>query len=693
MAGAFVCRQNGSGAISATQFLGAFQQAWAGSRVTGLGTTRSLPRRLGHLSVHCDDAGIAVSGGADSMALAYLCKQLVLKKTLLVDDDDDGYGFTVKAFVVDHKAREESSREARTVAGWLRDIGISTSILELEWPSPDSVSKLSAFETHARRLRFQALGQACRDNRIETLLMGHHRDDNVETTLWRLCSGARGAGLTGIPQVARIPECHGLYGVSESGLVAVLRGKQLISSSSSSEGGGGGRKDRPPLRVDESKNEAYMHLNIHSPQQENRENIIKDTLPTATGGIFICRPLLSVPKTRLIDTCNENNIPFVTDPTNFDPTLTPRNAIRSLLSSKRLPRALEPPSILSLIQRSQDLVREASEASDQLLKECRLLEFNGRAGAMLVRFPSSPEQTEDAAGDEKTSRTCKIQIQAMTLRRITELISPFPENHFPLKSFEKFVERVFPSDHHYHHHHPPPLKTQQRRQAFTVGGVMFRPVVNTTTNDDNNDADTTWLLSRQPYMRHRLPEVRLDVPVPVPQQQQDRAEGPDYNYTPWTLWDNRYWLRLKLVPNRNQQHRDAATGVADKSHPQPPNTTTTIPITIRPFQPTDLQKIHQSLKQSDSSNPSSMDMDSLQSKLSHSAPGHIRFTLPMLTTTEQPLALPTLDIRIPATDNLTIMSNHGSFWSVKWQWTYKMIDPEVLRLMGWLEDCETITPE
>lgn len=57
------------------------------------------------------------------MALAYLCKQLELKKKLLVDGDGDDGGFTVKAFVVDHKAREESSGEARTVAGWLRDIG------------------------------------------------------------------------------------------------------------------------------------------------------------------------------------------------------------------------------------------------------------------------------------------------------------------------------------------------------------------------------------------------------------------------------------------------------------------------------------------------------------------------------------------------------------------------------------------
>lgn len=49
------------------------------------------------------------------MALAHLCKQL--EKSGLVD------GLSVTAFVVDHKAREESSREAGTVASWLYRMG------------------------------------------------------------------------------------------------------------------------------------------------------------------------------------------------------------------------------------------------------------------------------------------------------------------------------------------------------------------------------------------------------------------------------------------------------------------------------------------------------------------------------------------------------------------------------------------
>lgn len=49
------------------------------------------------------------------MALAYLCKQLELGKLL------GDLSFT--ALVVDHKVRDESTREARTVSSWLGDLG------------------------------------------------------------------------------------------------------------------------------------------------------------------------------------------------------------------------------------------------------------------------------------------------------------------------------------------------------------------------------------------------------------------------------------------------------------------------------------------------------------------------------------------------------------------------------------------
>ncbi|GKZ20054.1 hypothetical protein AbraCBS73388_005230 [Aspergillus brasiliensis] len=347
------------------------------------------------------------------MALAYLCKQWERMQTQSSDDT-----VSVTAFVVDHKAREESTREANMVAGWLDDMGLQTQILPLTWPD----DHISAFETHARRLRFQALGQACRARNIETLLMGHHQDDNVETTLWRLCTGARGAGLAGIPAVTRIPECHGLYGVAESGSYITLKP---------------GRSHNYRIKTTNS-NELKLIESPHNTTHQHKQQDAK----IATGGISITRPLLGFPKRNLLATCEANNIPYVSDPTNFDPTLTPRNAIRSLLAAKKLPRALREESILSLMRKSNLLLRSVADSSNEILDRCSLLSFAPDTGSMIVRFPSSPQSENTKSTETKHGNKNDIDTTSLTLRRITELITPFPENHFPLRSFEPFVSRT-----------------------------------------------------------------------------------------------------------------------------------------------------------------------------------------------------------------------------------------------------------
>ncbi|KAE8350613.1 PP-loop family-domain-containing protein [Aspergillus coremiiformis] len=615
-------------AISVSQSLESFQRVWLGSRLS-----RPFPRRL----------GLAVSGGADSMALAYLTRQWEKSRP-------NGHDLSVTAFVVDHKARDESTREAKMVSQWLQDIGISTpahlslqlltqdqgiqsEILELTWPDrTTSPSQVTAFETHARRLRFQALGKACRDRQIEALLMGHHQDDDVETTLWRLCTGAKGAGLAGIPQMTRIPECHGIYGVSESG----------SSDTIPSTGTG-------------------SHARI------------------STGGILICRPLLSFPKSRLLATCHENHIPYVSDPTNFDPTLTPRNAIRTLLSSNQLPKALQSPSILSLIKSSQSLLQSTTSLSNTLLQTCHLNHLNLSTGTLTLTLPTTT-----------TQRT--HQIQCLTLRRITDLLSPFPENHFPLRSFENFTQQVFPNQKH-----------TTPRKPFTLGGVMFQPGrqnptakqgKSTTAGGENTTAETqpdnhhatidpthnTWLLSRQPFMRNRLPMLRFEIST---------AD----QYTPWNLWDNRYWIRCAIGPQQS-----GLPGDVDGAHELPDGKS--ISVLVRPLQPSDLQVIRRVAGErggwtggsgrKKTKKKGSPALAAVLERLSREAPGQTRFTLPLLVIEggsgglvdhDWPVALPTLDLWLPEMwESLRISKS----WRLRWEWIYKMIDNEPLRLMGWL---------
>ncbi|KAJ5817731.1 hypothetical protein N7447_007739 [Penicillium robsamsonii] len=676
-----------AGNISISPFLfhRCFQQAWSGSRRARVnyGSTKygkksgdndilQLPRRF----------GIAVSGGADSMALAYLCKQLERSS-------DVAGAISVTAFVVDHRARPESTVEAQKVAGWLRDMDIRTHILSLDWSeiisnqnqlsstkSGVSSSLPSAFETHARRLRFQALGIACHEFKLETLLLGHHQDDNVETTIWRLSSGATGLGLGGIPEVARIPECHGLFGASESWSTTSIPTRSPT-------------KRQPKIRFDNQKN-GFISLPDSNIRTDKIYSSLTSNVNMASPGIFICRPLLSFTKTSLLETCHKNQVPYVSDPTNFDPTLTPRNAIRSLRTSNSLPRALESQSILSLIRSSQDILQRSNELSNYLLSsQCRILDFNPKAGSAVIQFlETSPASMDPQLATLSVSRM--RQIQTIVLRRITELLSPFPDSHFSLRSYEPLVPNVFPGpDGSGSHDADAKPNDQKRNKAFTVAGVLYQRLSNENSTFDKSQnthlGDNIWLLSRQPFMKGRDPVTQINV-------------SPSGSFTPWVLWDNRYWMRLRLVP-------------IDRDPNELEDNLISLTLTIRPFHKFDMERIRKDAvisrqgKMKDSAAGQEIPgiFEHLKAVLSAEAPAQLRFTLPVISREGiiskpgkplgqkvwQQLALPTLDYRLSghstkyASPNEVELIHLRCRWNLKWQWMYKMIDTEALRLMDW----------
>ena len=532
----------------------------------------------------------------------------------------------------------------------------------------------------------------------------------------RLCSRASKTGLTGISPIARIPECHGIHGVSGSGSLTVLKSK---------------RQGKPP-RIHIDQESRYAHV---SWPPANRQRVASSGIKISTGGILICRPLLSFPKKRLLETCKSNNIPYVSDPSNFDITLTPRNAIRSLLSSHKLPRALQAPSILNLIRRNLDFLEESLFLSNVLMEQCKILEFNGCSGFMIVQFPMVHHRTsvKEIVRDRN--------IQALTLRRITELLSPFEDNHFPVSSFAAFIERVFI----YNAHDTPTGEPSWLKQRpFTVGGVMFRPVkmipprsstkVNSKLEKGHRwnskgfspnqslEATTTWLLSRQPFMRHQLPTIRFDVPVP-----ENEAES---TYTSWMLWDNRYWFRIKVTPERSHEKIANTQDTAQTPNSEPESTSTQqiISFLIRPLQPSDLQKIYHSLlrRQTPQQNKPSVapaattplsaaprwelddgnrvislsSPEALRRFLSHKAPDATRFTLPLLTVlpeqvgeggsldNDEILALPSASIRIVGRGQGVTFQYGLRLWRVEWEWVYKNIDTGHLHRMGWLRNEE-----
>jgi tRNA(Ile)-lysidine synthase len=134
---------------------------------------------------------VAVSGGADSMAL-----------TLLADDWARSKGGKAMGLTVDHGLRADSRGEARKVAGWLHDRGIGHKTLVWSGGKPRS-----GVQAAARDARYALLEDWCRKRGILHLLLAHNLEDQAETFLLRL---GRGSGVYGLSAMAEEEPRRGL---------------------------------------------------------------------------------------------------------------------------------------------------------------------------------------------------------------------------------------------------------------------------------------------------------------------------------------------------------------------------------------------------------------------------------------------------------------------------------------------------
>ena len=125
---------------------------------------------------------VAVSGGADSLALLLLAHELAQKK-----------GSHVVALTVDHQLRTESTEEAHQVKQWAQDLGIQHVILD--WVGDKPQSRL---QESARKMRYALLTNWCKQNHMSALLLGHHQQDQEETFWLRLSAGSGLEGLAGM---------------------------------------------------------------------------------------------------------------------------------------------------------------------------------------------------------------------------------------------------------------------------------------------------------------------------------------------------------------------------------------------------------------------------------------------------------------------------------------------------------------
>ncbi|PUZ20276.1 tRNA(Ile)-lysidine synthase [Chitinophaga costaii] len=126
---------------------------------------------------------VAVSGGADSVALAYLCKEAGLP-----------FGMAHCNFQL---RGEESLRDAHFVEALALQLDVPFFSIEFPTVSYAEQHKIS-IQVAARQLRYDWLEQVRTQENYTYVATAHHQQDNVETVLMNLCKGTGIAGLHGI---------------------------------------------------------------------------------------------------------------------------------------------------------------------------------------------------------------------------------------------------------------------------------------------------------------------------------------------------------------------------------------------------------------------------------------------------------------------------------------------------------------
>jgi len=131
--------------------------------------------------------GIAVSGGSDSVALAFLLTKGGKKRN------------AANRFVilhVDHGLRRESKEEYRFVRNLAKRLGVPFRGLHAKVIRRRGES----IEMAARRVRLTFFGEVFRKCRLEAIATGHQMDDVAETFLMKL----RRASLNGIRETSEV---------------------------------------------------------------------------------------------------------------------------------------------------------------------------------------------------------------------------------------------------------------------------------------------------------------------------------------------------------------------------------------------------------------------------------------------------------------------------------------------------------
>jgi tRNA(Ile)-lysidine synthase len=130
-----------------------------------------------------DVVGVAVSGGADSMALLHF-----------LFENKDNLDISVMAITVDHMLRgEKSMGDALFVRTWCKEHGVPCLVFTVDAGRIASERNIGV-EDGARQARYEVFERLLKENKVDKIALAHHKGDQAETILMHIL---RGAGLSG----------------------------------------------------------------------------------------------------------------------------------------------------------------------------------------------------------------------------------------------------------------------------------------------------------------------------------------------------------------------------------------------------------------------------------------------------------------------------------------------------------------
>lgn len=126
---------------------------------------------------------VALSGGADSVCLLLILKQL---------------GYSVEAVHCNfHLRGDEADRDEKFCVSFCEKQQVPLHLVHFDTREYAALHHLS-IEMAARELRYHYFAALCRDLQTEGVCVAHHQDDSVETVLLNLIRGTGVHGLTGM---------------------------------------------------------------------------------------------------------------------------------------------------------------------------------------------------------------------------------------------------------------------------------------------------------------------------------------------------------------------------------------------------------------------------------------------------------------------------------------------------------------